>query len=366
MVRDAVVAGGVKTPRIVEAMRQVPRHEFIPSEGRRQAYYDMALPIGHGQTISPPFVVAFMTEQLDPQPSDKVLEIGTGSGYQAAILSELVDRVYSIEIVEPLGKRAKQVLDRLQYDNIHTRIGDGYQGWPEEAPFDKIIVTCSPQNIPTALVDQLREGGRLVVPLGERFTQTLYLFRKTDGEMIAEALEPTMFVPMTGTAEQLRQRLGDRSSRLVNGDFEQSSEEGNWPVGWYYIRQATVKDSETGPGKAVTFTNREPGRPSQLLQAFAVDGGSVKSLDVSMSVSADLIVRGIELDQQAGLLITFFNRKREFIGQNGIGPLNGSFDWTQRSSRIEVPAEAATAVLAVGLLGASGHLTVDDVQVVPR
>ncbi len=165
----------------------------------------MALPIGNGQSISPPLVVANMTEQLDPQPADRVLEIGTGSGYQAAVLSPLVRDVYTIEIQEALGKRADALLQRLGYKNVHRRIGDGYQGWPEAAPFDKIIVTCSPEQVPPALVEQLREGGRLIVPVGERFQQNLYLFRKTDGKLVGQALEPTMFVPMTGNAE--RQRL---------------------------------------------------------------------------------------------------------------------------------------------------------------
>ena len=161
----------------------------------------MSLPIGESQTISAPFVVAYMTEQLDPQPTDKVLEIGTGSGYQAAILSPLVKEVYSIEIVESLGQKAARTLKRLKYTNVKTKIGDGYQGWPEHAPFDKIIVTCSPEKVPQPLVDQLKEGGRMVVPVGERYTQELYLLRKKDGKLEQEVLVPTMFVPMTGKAE---------------------------------------------------------------------------------------------------------------------------------------------------------------------
>ncbi len=150
-------------------MRDTPRHEFVPRDQQKNAYFDMSLPIGDEQTISGPFVVAYMTEQLDPQPADKVLEIGTGSGYQAAVLSPLVKDVYTIEIVEPLGKRAEPTLKRLKYDNVHVKIGDGYQGWPEHAPFDKIIVTCSPEKVPQPLVDELKEGGRMIVPVGERY-----------------------------------------------------------------------------------------------------------------------------------------------------------------------------------------------------
>ena len=176
MVEDEIAAAGVNNERVLRAMRDTPRHEFVPPNQRRLAYYDMALPIGDEQTISPPFVVAYMTEEIDPQPTDKVLEIGTGSGYQAAVLSPLVKDVYTIEIVEPLGKRAARTLKQLDYKNVHAKVGDGYQGWPEAAPFDKIIVTCSPEKVPQPLVDQLREGGRMIIPVGERYQQNLYLF----------------------------------------------------------------------------------------------------------------------------------------------------------------------------------------------
>src|SRR3954463_8183944 len=209
MVDKEIVAAGVKNERVVKAMRDTPRHEFVPLGEREHAYLDMALPIGNSQTISPPFVVASMTEAIDPQPTDKVLEIGTGSGYQAAILSPLVKDVYTIEIVDELSKHATRTLKRLHYDNVHTRSGDGYKGWPEVAPFDKIIVTCSPEKVPQPLVDQLREGGRLIVPVGERFQQTLYLYRKVKGKLEAQPLTPTMFVPMTGKAESQRAVLPD-------------------------------------------------------------------------------------------------------------------------------------------------------------
>ena len=151
-----------------------------------------------------------------------MLEIGTGSGYQAAVLSPLVKDVYSIEIVESLGKHAAQTLKRLKYTNVHTKIGDGYLGWPEHAPFDKIIVTCSPEKVPQALVDQLKEGGRMIVPVGERYQQVLYLFKKKDGKLINEALRPTLFVPMTGTAEDEREIKPDPlHPKLVNGGFEE-------------------------------------------------------------------------------------------------------------------------------------------------
>src|SRR5262245_29780008 len=200
MVDEMIAAEGVKNEKVLESMRSTPRHQFVKPSLKNLAYTDQALDIGFKQTISPPFIVAYMTEVLDPQPTEKVLEIGTGSGYQAAILSPLVQEVYSIEIVEPLGKRAAETLKRLKYKNVFTKIGDGYKGWPEHAPFDKIIVTCSPENVPQALVDQLREGGALIVPLGERYQQTLYRMKKQNGKLVSEALLPMLFVPMTGSA----------------------------------------------------------------------------------------------------------------------------------------------------------------------
>ena len=188
---------------VLKAMSEVPRHRFVSEERRDEAYEDRPLPIGHGQTISQPYVVAFMTEQLDPQPTDKVLEIGTGSGYQAAVLSSLVAEVYTMEIVAPLGQRARAELQRLGYGNVKVRIGDGYKGWPEAGPFDAIIVTCAPDAIPEPLVSQLKEGGRMVIPVGPAFDQMLYLLTKRGGKMERKAVLPVLFVPMTG--EALRQ-----------------------------------------------------------------------------------------------------------------------------------------------------------------
>jgi protein-L-isoaspartate(D-aspartate) O-methyltransferase len=192
---------GIKDTRVLAAMGRVPRHEFVPAHLRSQAYQDYPLPIGHEQTISQPFIVAFMTEALRPAPTDKVLEIGTGSGYQAAVLAELVAEVYTIEIVEPLGIRARDDLARLGYDNVQVLIGDGYEGWPEHAPFDAIIVTCSPEAVPAPLVEQLRDGGRMIIPVGDaRSGQELYLLEKRGDKVVQRAVMPVRFVPMTGQA----------------------------------------------------------------------------------------------------------------------------------------------------------------------
>jgi len=191
----------VSDPRVLAAMRQVPRHEFVPEAARSSAYADTPLDIGEGQTISQPYMVGFMSQALQLKGGERVLEIGTGSGYQAAVLAELAGEVYSIEIVEPLALRARQTLDRLGYGRVRTKTGDGTQGWPEHAPFDAIIVTCAPERIPQALADQLREGGRLVIPLGTRIPgQELLVMRQTGSGLSEEERLPVRFVPMTGEA----------------------------------------------------------------------------------------------------------------------------------------------------------------------
>ena len=186
-------------PRVAAAIGRVPRHRFVPAQYAASAYANRPLPIGHEQTISQPFIVALMTELIDPQPADRVLEIGTGSGYQAAVLAELVARVYTIEIVRPLGERAAQVLRELGYGNIETRIGDGYRGWPEAAPFDAIVVTAAPDHMPQPLLDQLAPGGRLIAPVGTRSgTQQLQLLRKdAKGGIVTRSVLDVRFVPLT-------------------------------------------------------------------------------------------------------------------------------------------------------------------------
>jgi protein-L-isoaspartate(D-aspartate) O-methyltransferase len=200
MVETQIKARGVTDPQVIRAMREVPRHDFVPERLRSMAYTDGPLPIGEDQTISQPYIVAFMTEALDLQPHDKVLEIGTGSGYQAAVLAEIVDSVFTIEIIESLGKSAEARLKRLGYENVFVRIGDGYQGWPEEAPFDAIIVTAAPDHVPQPLVDQLKMGGRLVIPVGSGFQELVRITKTADGTR-REDLLPVRFVPMTGEAE---------------------------------------------------------------------------------------------------------------------------------------------------------------------
>jgi protein-L-isoaspartate(D-aspartate) O-methyltransferase len=200
MVKEQIAGRGITDERVLNALRNVPRHEFVAEKWRGEAYHDGPLPIGHEQTISQPYIVALMTEQLKPQPNHRVLEIGTGSGYQAAILAGLVADVYTIEIVDPLAKSAEAILNRLGYKNVHVKSGDGYKGWPEHAPFDAIIVTCAPDHVPKPLVDQLKEGGRMLIPVGPHLAQELYVVQKQNGQMRRAALIDVRFVPMTRDA----------------------------------------------------------------------------------------------------------------------------------------------------------------------
>ena len=185
---------------VLATLGRVERHKFVPPGQARHAYENRPLPIGHGQTISQPYIVALMTDLLEPDPGDVVLEVGTGSGYQAAVLAELVDHVYSIEIIEPLATSARERLERLGYDNVTTKLGDGYYGWEAHAPFDSIIVTAAASHVPPPLIEQLEPGGRMVIPVGGRFmTQLLLLLEKgEDGEVVTRQIAAVRFVPLTG------------------------------------------------------------------------------------------------------------------------------------------------------------------------
>jgi protein-L-isoaspartate(D-aspartate) O-methyltransferase len=203
MVDEQIAARGIADARVLDAMRRVPRHELMPAEVRDQAYEDHPVPIGFDQTISQPYIVAVMTEAAKVEPGDRVLEVGTGSGYQAAVLAELGADVYSIEIVEPLAQRTAVDLERIGYGRIHLRTGDGYRGWPDAAPFDAVIVTAAPPEVPAPLIEQLAVGGRLVIPVGEDGgVQELRVITRTADGSTTETLFPVRFVPMTGEAQR--------------------------------------------------------------------------------------------------------------------------------------------------------------------
>ena len=366
MVQTAVLDAGVSNLRVVDAMRRTPRHEFVPRASRKLAYEDMALPIGEQQTISSPFIVAFMTESLDPQPTDRVLEIGTGSGYQAAVLSGLVAEVYTIEIVEPLGKQAQTILKELGYKNVHVRIGDGFQGWPEHAPFDKIIVTCSPESVPQPLIDQLKDGGAMVIPVGPRYQQVMHRMRKRDGALVTEALQPTLFVPMTGAAEDARQQQPDPlHPALVNSGFEETPPQPDFVPGWYYQRQLKWVEDKQAPEGAhyVAFENQVAGKPAIVMQGFPVDGRKVTRLEVSAWVRASQIRAGRDSDELPAVVVTFYDEARKPLGTRSLGPFRVDSAWKQHRDEFRVPESAREAILRIGLFGATGQIAFDDVRV---
>lgn len=365
MVTRYIEGEGIKNPRVLSSMRQVPRHEFVSPNLKHLAYQDLALPIGYKQTISPPYVVAYMTETIDPQPGDKVLEIGTGSGFQAAVLSALVKDVYTIEIVEGLGKQAATRLKKLDYDNVHTRIGDGYLGWPEEAPFDKIIVTCSPEKVPQPLIDQLKEGGMLLIPLGERYQQVFHLFQKEQGKLKHKRLIPTLFVPMTGRSEEKREVKPDPlKPEIINGGFEVDANNDQKVDNWHYQRRVSRMTSQAPEGTSyLKFENETPERLSQILQGMAIDGSHVDSLEISLKLSYLNTAQGKQSFQKPGFIIHFYDDVRRNIGQAYLGPWIGSRGWHQEKKTITVPPQTREAVIQLGLNGGTGVLNVDDLKI---
>ena len=367
MVRTALEAEGISNPRVLAAMRKVPRHEFVRGTEKAQSYEDTALPIGHQQTISPPFIVAYMTETLDPQPDDKVLEIGTGSGYQAAVLAEIVRDVYTIEIVSPLAKQATRRLEELGYANVHVRDGDGYQGWAEHAPFNRIIVTCSPENVPQPLVDQLAEGGQMIIPMGERYQQAFHLFKKVNGKLEDEKLISTLFVPMTGASEDLRRGLPDPANPvIVNGSFEIDANEDGRVDGWHYQRKTSVCTDNVMEGKqCLRFENTSETGISQALQGTAIDGRTIGSLRLQYWVRCKSILPGPDAAGQASIVVHFYDNVRREISSIQVGKWRGSLEWQDARSVIPVPPNAKEMIFRIGLNGASGQLDLDDIRMLP-
>ncbi|QDS91172.1 Protein-L-isoaspartate O-methyltransferase [Rosistilla ulvae] len=367
LVKERVAAAGVTDPGVLQSIETTPRHQFIPRRLWDQAYYDMALPIGDAQTISSPFIVAHMTEVLQCKPDDVVLEIGTGSGYQAAVLSPLVKHVYTIEIVEPLGIKAAATLKRLGYKNVSAKVGDGFLGWPEAAPFDKIIVTCSPESVPQPLVDQLKEGGRMVIPVGERYQQTLYLMEKKDGKIVRHSLRPTLFVPMTGTAEDGRLKQPDpENPEVVNGSFDAVSDDPEQVPGWYYGRQFVLVPDPTSAGSFVRFENETLGRDSHLLQGLALDGRAIARVRLAGKVRAQDVDSGGRPDRLPVLAVSFYDEKRRELGTFWIGPFNGTQDWTEHQRSFRVPPTTREAIVRIGLFGATGVAEFDEISLTPE
>ena len=362
MVEYEVVAAGVKDARVCDAMRTVPRHEFIPAAMRRYAYFDMAVPIGEGQTISSPFIVAYMTEQLQPQPTDKVLEIGTGSGYQAAVLSGLVAKVYSIEIVELAGKTCganappaglqehrdedRRRLSRLagtcplRQDHRHLLAGERPQaaggatqggrpigGSPRASATSKLS-TCSRKSTTSSRPS----------PCSRRFSCRWWAAPRMSGSCSPTPSEPA----------------------IINGDFKNLS--GDQPVGWYYLRQGRVEPSGRTPGgNCLSLRNDSPGRAALALQAVGIDGRLTREIEISLWVRGQNVQPGSLPEQPPALSIAFFNANRQQVGRQEIGPWSGSFDWMEKRLRIKVPPSARLASVEVGLGGGTGRLSVTEV-----
>lgn len=366
LVEDVLKRNGIKSPAVLKAMGTTQRHEFVMDPKLRdKAYLDMALPIGDKQTISSPFTVAFMTQSIDPQPTDIVLEIGTGSGYQAAVLAPLVKEVYTIEIVKPLGERAAKTLKRLNYKNVFPMIGDGYKGWPEHAPFDKIIVTCSPEKVPEPLVEQLKEGGLMVIPVGERYQQTIYLMRKKEGKMVSEALMPILFVPMTGAAEEARLVKPDPANpTVINGNFEEPPPKDGFVPGWYYQQQATLEQDGGSPeGKSyMVFRNTEPGRNSSMLQGFPIDGRLVKELDVTFRIKVDKVEVPDDALGPPALVVAFVDENRKDVTVSIVGATRGTHGWQIKGDKIKIPPAVREGLFRIGLFGSTGEASFDDIR----
>ena len=365
MVAEDLAREGITHDRVLEAMKTVPRHLFVNPDQRARAYLDTSLPIGHKQTISPPFLVAYMTQALDPRPGHRVLEIGTGSGYQAAVLAELVKEVFSIEIVEPLGTQAAQRLQEAGYKNVKTKIGDGFQGWAEHAPFDRIIVTCSPEDIPRPLLEELREGGKLIVPLGEQFQQVFYLVEKRQGQLVRTRLLPTCFVPMTGAADAVRTaRPTSAVPVLINGDFEQAGTGG--PAGWYWKREPSLMQKDAPSGERfVTVHNAEPGRSSGICQNLGIDGTQLRRLEIAIQVKGEKLLPGLRPYEQPCLSLVFADVDVRPVGEAFLGPWKGTFAWQRVTKTVDVPRQARFVILRISLNGGTGSLSVDDVHVQP-
>lgn len=367
MARVELPQGGIHNKDVLDAMAAVPRELFLPLKKRRLAYLNMALPIGEGQYTPPPFVIASLTEQLDPQPNDKILEVGTGCGYHSAVLSRLAAEVYTVEIFPELAKDARRTFKRLKYKNTHVKIGDGFEGWPEHAPYDRMLVKCSPESVPAPLIKQLKDGGRMVIPVGEHFQQTLYVFEKQRGKLVPVTLQPTLFVPMEGKAEFLRKRKDPPVPQIVGGSFEKLLGQTRQPEGWFYLHQARVVDDRLAPAgqKALLFENAIPGQASMALQGFALDGRKVRVLQVDFAVKVEGVTRGQTLNQLPKLKVSFFDEKREPLEVRQVGGWFLSFDWTRDSARFAVPEQARSALLQIGLFGATGKCWFDDIRVKP-
>ncbi len=364
MVNEEISAQGIENERLLTAMREVPREQFLPLSKRNLAYLNVAVTYGDGHIILPPLVTAHLIEQVDPQKNDKVLVIGSGSGYSTALLSRMCREVDAVEIDPVVAKSAEETLARLKYTNVRMRIGDGFEGWKEHAPYQRIIVECSPENVPQPLVDQLAEGGMLLVPVGDEFDQTMHLCKKENGKLSTLSLWPTLLLPMKGKAEELRSQSDKpRDPTLLNSGFEELvPQTKDVPAAWVYVRQGRAIADRSCPegNNSMSFTNVTPGVVATAIQAFPVDGKKISELGIACKVWGMDIRPGQTRQQLPRVEVRFFDEKRRLVGGDWMGGWNMSFTWIKKDHVFAVPRLAKFAVIRIGLGGATGEIKFDD------
>jgi len=362
---DADLSGnGIGNERLLKAMRTIPRHRFCLPEDQKHAYADQSLPIGHKRKLASPYVTAGLIELLDPRPNDRILELGTGSGYQAAILSQLATDVYSVESIEELGKASASLLKELKCKNVHTRIGDTLEGWPEAAPFDRILFTSCSGTVPAALIDQLRERGKVVVDAVCGNEELFHLFEKQHGRLVALKVWSPFSIANADNLKQHRdEKQSPNKSEIENGDFE-LSEDGK-ATGWYFQRQAALAEDREAPNNHVlTFENKEPGRHAQAIQEVAIDGRAVVSLRLSVRAKGLEIHNSSSADKPS-MVIRFYDAHQRPITVEPsaiLGPWRGTFGWETYTCVSSVPKTTRKALVVISMGGATGRLTVDDAQ----
>lgn len=388
---ELVLQDGLENDLVLSAMMRIPREKFLPQNKKSGAYRDVAIPIGCSRMDYSPYITAYCISQLDPAPDDKVLEIGTGCGYASAVLSLLVREVHTVEFHATLSKKANQSLKKIGIKNVYGKIGDGFQGCPEQAPFDKIIVWGAVEDIPESLIDQLKEGGRMVVSVGEKYQQTLYLCRKKNGELKKETLPPTFFTSMPGEAESRRILLADpKNPSILGGDFEHYYGETRLPYGWYHVKNARILQGPDAPnGTNYMRFEVEPeytivhdphemedsyGEPpeqfvpsaektAQIVQSFAIDGKTVSRVKFGVFLRAENIQ---PLDPQnppkGTIVLAFYGEDREVLQCVQLASVYGSFNWKPFSTEIPVPRKTLEADLYIGLFQNAGRLDIDAVS----
>lgn len=366
MVNEEIAAQGIENQKLLEAMREVPRELFIPLHKRDLAYLNVAITYGDGNVILPPLVTAHLIEKLDPQKNDKVLVIGAGSGYSTALISRMSREVYAVEIDRAVATTAEETLRSLKYTNVKLRVGDGFEGWKEHAPYQRIIVECSPDSVPRPLVDQLAEEGTLLVPTGSEFDQTMYLCKKVNGELTTLSLWPTLLVPMKGKAEELRSHSGLlRTPSILNGGFEEIvPSTKDVPTNWAYVRQGNVVEDSSCPegSHALSFVNVTRGVAATAIQAFPVDGKNVSELTLACKIWGKDIRPGQNRQQLPRMEVRFYDEKLRYVGGDWMGGWNMTFSWVKKDHVFNVPRPAKFAVLRIGLGGATGEIRFDDIR----